>query len=169
MTRRLESRRGTWIATVVGVALAGCGGDGGSGTDTGTTQDSGSTADVTVSPCGASGPFGMYTGVRGGQSGVMACGRTFTSFTGATLTITPGDAGSALLTVSGTGTVGDTTDCPAMIDGCNVTATACPTGGGSTISYTLMTYSHQLSGTVRPSIPGPGGGCLFTYSIEGTR
>jgi hypothetical protein len=32
-----------------------------------------------------------------------------------------------------------------------------------------MTYTHQLTGTGQPSIPGPGGGCSFTYSIDGTR
>src|SRR4051794_32944063 len=104
-------------AIALTVLLAG-GGDGGGGTDGDATagMDGGSdlaaNQDLTSSSvCGSKGPYGTYT-VSGGQSGVTACGHTFTSFTGATLTITQADAGSALLTVTGTGSIGDTTNCP---------------------------------------------------------
>jgi hypothetical protein len=125
--------------------------------------------DLAVSPCGTTGPFGSFTMVHGGQSGVTACGHMFSSFTGATITLAQSDGGSESLTVTGTGTIGDTMNCPAVVDSCNVTATACPTGAGSTISYTLMTFTHQLTGTAQPQIPGPGGGCSFTYNVDGTR
>ena len=98
----------------------------------------------------------------------MACGQTLSTFTGGTLTLTEADGGGALLTVSGTGTVGDTTDCPAVVSGCNVTATACPSGGGSTIAYTLMTFPSEIDGTASPTIGGAGG-CIVTYSLSGRR
>ena len=159
-----------WIGTAIALAivLPACDGDMPMN-DAGNTQDTGNGSDVVVSPCGATGPYGTYTGVNGGQSGVMACGQTFTSFSGATVTIAQGDGGMALLTVTGTGTVGDTVNCPATVTECDVAASACPTGGGSTISYDLHTFTHQFSGTAHPSVPGPGGGCQFTYSIDGSR
>jgi hypothetical protein len=156
--------------------MAACG-DGGGGGGSGGTGGGGSgggggdatpAGDMALSLCGA-GPLGTYTNVQGGQSGVTACGHTFTMFNGATLTVASDNAGGALLTVTGTGSIGDTMNCAATIDQCKVTATACPTGSSSTVTYMLMTYTHQMTGTAQPQIPGAGGGCSFTYSIEGTR
>jgi hypothetical protein len=123
---------------------------------------------VSISPCGATGPFGSYTMVRGGQSGLTACGHKFTSFTDATLTLT-GSGTSGLLTVMGTGDIGDTTDCAATISGCDVTANTCATGSSSYVTYTFTAYTHQLTGTVQVQIIGPGADCAFPYSIEGNR
>jgi hypothetical protein len=120
--------------------------------------------DLATTPCGPSGPYGTFT-ISGGQSGVTACGHTFTSFTGATLVLDQATG----LTVTGTGSIGDTTNCPVTVATCHVTANACPTGSNSTISYDLMIYTFQLTGRGSPSIPGPGGGCQFGYSIDGMR
>jgi hypothetical protein len=152
------------------VLVSGCGS--GSTTPAGAedmAMPAGVDADLATSPCGPTGPFGTFTNVSGGQSGVTACGHMFSSFSGATITLSQGDAGAALLTVSGTGSIGDTTNCAATITGCNIAATGCPTGASSTISFTLMTFTHQLTGTAQPQIPGPGGGCAFTYSVDGSR
>ena len=129
------------------------------------------TGDLATTVCGPMGPFGSYTSVQGGQSGVTACGHQFTAFTGATLTLTQ-SAGGGLLTVTGTGAIGDVTDCPATVNigsTCDVTATACPTGSSSTVTYTLTSFFHSIMGRAQLQIPGPGGGCSFGYDIAGTR
>ena len=158
-------------AMALAIAMTACGTTA-TDTDASDVQDAAVAMDTNVSPCGAAGVFGTYTGVNGGQGGVTACGRMFTTFMGATLTITPADGGGALLTVTGTGDVGDTTNCPAMVNDCTITATGCAsagTGGTTAVSYSLNAFTHQISGTAMPSLPGPGGGCSFTYSLDGTR
>ena len=137
-------------------------------TDTGTMDAVADTGPV--SPCGANGPFGTYT-ISGGQSGVMACGHTFTEFTGATLTVArAGDGGSdAIITVTGSGATGgaDTMNCMATVSECMITASGCTTSTG-TVSFTLNAYTHSISGTAMPYVTDQGG-CGFTYSVDGTR
>ena len=166
MTLRRDLLIAAALLTTLGLAASACDGDP-VPTDTGTMQDAAMTDTGPVSPCGATGPFGTYT-ISGGQSGVTACGQTFMSFTGATLTIEHGDGSNdALITVTGTGVGGDTMNCLATVNECMVTASGCTTAVG-TIGFNLNTFTHQVSGTAMPYVSAQGG-CAFTYSVEGTR